>query len=134
MELSTVQAQGYVHHRNPVSINGNEYAHIWESPIPGNPDYDGTTCIPLRESAYGAPCECQYSRRSDLCLTKLNEDYQSRAECATLQNNAKNNKTEELYNSRRFFTFDTTTEPVSQDPNAKHSPDILPTDMLCWAE
>ena len=50
---------GYLQHRNPVQINGNEYSHIWETPLPGEPG----SC--LNESPYGMPCECAYGLAAD---------------------------------------------------------------------
>ena len=50
----------YMQHRNPVQINGNEYSHIWETPLP----VQHGDC--LTESPYGMHCECAYGLTDDL--------------------------------------------------------------------
>ena len=50
----------YMQHHNPVQINGSEYSHIWETPLPGEPG----SC--LTESPYGMHCECAYGLTEEL--------------------------------------------------------------------
>ena len=123
--------QAYIQHRTPVSINGNEYSHIWESPLPGeplNPLHEAA----LHENAYGTQCDCAtYSKgRRDLYLTQLSEDCSQPAECAHVPS-GQVCQVAECFEGHRYFVLDRDASSAAACRDSNHSPDVVPPDGAC---
>ncbi len=125
----TSSLQAYIQHRTPVSINGNEYSHIWESPLP-EPINCNLQCHDacLHTSAYDTQCECTYAKRRDLFLTQLNEDCTQVAECAHVPS-GQLCQVAECFEGHRYFVLDRDSQPCRDSAN--HSPDVVPPDGVC---
>ena len=132
--------QTYAQHRNTVSINGNDYQHIWETPL------EETMGGPvMHENPYGTACECIYPPKRELFLTKIGEEFVNPAECSIPLPAGECCTGDVNYEGRKYFVVDKDVPQMPPMPvqlpagaacqvqpiptrESRYSPDVLPTD------
>lgn len=121
----------------------NDYAHIWETPLP-EPSSGGSTASVVQETTYAAQCDCAFTGTVDTCTAHKVKYCPKQCENGTLGKATLTSRkayiatkpvaghTDDCFEGHRYFVIDR--DIVASDNNAatRGSPDIIPMEIASW--